>query len=251
LPNYTLGPPLKTYGPNIKVTAILGVVGPIPCLLAFGVAMEVRDPIAWAIFYGLTALYGGMFWRQLSSRVSLHQTGISCRGVLSQKEMRWLDIDRVYFGSYEVHAHYIPLGKFYRLKLVSTHGQKDSLGERVRHADELAEEIKRLTFPRLMERARQSFEHGQAVDFDAILVSRLEGLTVRHWYSDVKIAWQEIEGYDGNEAYFKIHRYKKRFAVSVSSDRIANAHVLRAILDGMMQQVWQRGESRGEKRADR
>jgi len=240
LQNYTLGPPLKTYGPNIKVTVILGVVGGLLCLLAFAVAIEVKDPTAWVIFYALTALYGGVFWRQLSSRVWLHESGISYRGILGHGEMQWLDLDRIYFGSYEIHAHYIPLGTFYRLVLVSTHGQKVSLGERVRDADELAERIRKLTFKPMMQRVAQSFESGQEVDFGAMRVSRAEGVTIRRWYSDKKIPWPEIEGYEVTHAYFKIHRFKKRFAVSVSSQKIANAHILRALLDGVMHHVWQR-----------
>jgi uncharacterized protein DUF6585 len=239
LQNYSLGPTLRTYGPNIKVTAILGVVGVFPCLLAFAVAIEVRDPIAWAIFYALFALYGGMFLRQLSSRVWLHETGISYRGILGHGEMRWLDLDRIYFGAYEVHAHYIPLGTFYRLGLVSRQGQKVSLGERVRHADELAQEIRKLTFKQLMEKATQIFENGQEVDFGGILVSRTEGLTVRRWLSDKNIPWPEIEGYEATDAYFKIHQFKKRFSVNVSSQKIANVHVLRALMGGVMHHVWQ------------
>jgi len=240
LQNYTLGPPLKTFGPNIKVVVILGIVGFLLCLLVFAVAIEVKDPTAWTIFYALSALYGGTLLRQLSSRVWLHETGISWSGILGQGEMLWLDMDRFYFGSYEIHAHYIPLGKFYRLKVVSTHGQKVSLGERVRGGEELAREIAKFTLRPIMQRAKQNFENGQEVDFGAIRVRRAEGVTVKNWYSDKKIPWQEIEGYEGNDSCLRIHRFKKHFAVSISSERIANAHVLRALLDGVMHEVWQR-----------
>jgi hypothetical protein len=92
--------------------------------------------------------------------------------------MQWLDMERIYFGAYEIHAHYIPLGTFYRLKLVSTHGQKVSLGERIRGADDLAKEIAKFTLKPMMRRAMQSFENAQEIDFGAILVSRANGVTV-------------------------------------------------------------------------
>ena len=246
--NYALGPPLQTYGPNSKVTAILVVVGLLLCLLVLAVAREVKGTTAWTIFYALSALYGGVLLQQLSSRVWLHETGISWRGIRGQGEMRWLDLDRMYCGSYEVHAHYIPLGTFHRLKLVSAQGQKVSLGERIRGADDLAKEIAKFTLRPLLQKAMQSFENGQEVDFGAIGVSRSEGVTVRKWYADKKIPWQEIEGYEGNAVYFKIHQFKKHFAVSASAEKIANAHVLRALLDGVMHQVWQRGPSPAEGR---
>jgi len=165
-----------------------------------------------------------------------------------QGEMRWRDLERMYFGSYEIHAHYIPLGTFHRLKLVSTLGQKVSLGERIGGADSLGREIAKFTLKPLLEKALQSFENGQEVEFGKIIVSRNKGVTVRTWYDDKRIAWQEIESYACNDAYFKIHRFKKHFAVSISSEKIANAHVLHALLDGVMRQVWQRGPSSGEGR---
>jgi len=248
LQNYTLGPPLQTYGPNVKVTVILSVVGLLPCLLIFAVAIEVKDLTAWTIFYLVAALYGGVVLRQLSSRAWLHETGITWRGIGRQGEMRWRDLERMYFGSYEIHAHYIPLGTFHRLKLVSTLGQKVSLGERIGGADSLGREIAKFTLKPLLEKALQSFENGQEVEFGKIIVSRNKGVTVRTWYDDKRIAWQEIESYACNDAYFKIHRFKKHFAVSISSEKIANAHVLHALLDGVMRQVWQRGPSSGEGR---
>ena len=246
--NYTLGPPLRSYGPNIKVTVILVVVGLLPCLLVFAVAIEIKDATAWTIFCLLAALYGGTVLRQLSTRVWLHEAGVSWRGILGQGEMRWLDFDRMYFGSYEIHAHYVPLGTFYRLKLVRPQGQKVSLGERIGGGDDLAREIAKFTLKPLLQKAMQGFENGQEFGFGAISVSKSEGVTVSKWYSDKKIPWQEIEGYESSDAYFKIRRYKKHFTVNVASEKVANKHVLRAVLDSLTPKVWQRGPSPAEGR---
>ncbi|HET8923225.1 MAG TPA: DUF6585 family protein [Candidatus Acidoferrum sp.] len=155
-------------------------------------------------------------------------------------EIRWLELDRVYFGSYELHAQHFPLGTFYRLKLITTHGKKVSLGERVRHAEELAERIGRFSFKPLMQKALETFDSGGVVDFGAILVSRSEGVIIVKLLSDTKIRWEEIEGYDILSSHVSFHRFHKRFARSIASDRVANLLVLRALLDGVMHQVWQR-----------
>jgi hypothetical protein len=220
------------------VTVILCSVGLLVCLLVFAVAIEVKDLTAWIIFYLLAALFGGIILRQLSSRVWLYETGISWRGIRGQGEMRWLDVARMYCGSYEIDAHYIPLGTFHRLRVVNKHGQKISLGERISGADDLAKEIAKFTLKPLLEKAMQSYENGQEVDFGKIAVSRDAGVTARTWYDDKKIPWQEIEGYERHDAYFQIQRFKKHFAVSISSEKIANAHVLHALLDRVMHQVW-------------
>ncbi|HET8923228.1 MAG TPA: hypothetical protein VFN26_09570 [Candidatus Acidoferrum sp.] len=55
-----------------------------------------------------------------------------------------------------------------------------------------------------------------------------------------KIRWQEIEGYDILSSRVSFHRFHKRFACRIGSDRVANLPVLRALLDGVMHHVWQR-----------
>lgn len=238
--NYALGPPIETFGPNPRVIAILFALAFLFCGLAFAVARELRDPTGWFVFYALTAVFAGIVSWRLVSRVWLHELGISYRGILGYGEMRWMELERIYFGSYEIHAHHIPLGTFYRLKLISTHGQKVSLGERVRHADELAERIGKFSFEPLMQKALQTFNSGAVVDFGAILVSRAEGVIIVKLLSDTKIPWQEIEGYDFLSSYVSFHRFHKRFKCRIASERVANLVVLRALLDGVMHHVWQR-----------
>ena len=238
--NYALGPPIETFGPNVRVIAILLVLALLFCGLAFAVAEDLQDHTAWLVFYTLASIFAGILLSYLVSRVWLHEMGISYRGIFGYGEIRWLELDRVYFGSYEVHAHYFPLGTFYRLKLISTHGQKVSLGERGRHADELAERIGKFSFEPLMQKALQTFNSGAVVDFGAILVSRSEGVIIVKLLSDTKIPWQEIEGYDFLSSYVSFHRFHKRFQCRIASERVANLVVLRALLDGVMHHVWQR-----------
>jgi hypothetical protein len=240
LQNYTLGPPLETFGPNIRVIAILLVLALFFCGLAFAVAIDLRDSTAWLVFYVLTAAFASIVTWYLVSRVWLHEMGISYRGIFGYGEIRWLELDRIYFGSYELNAHHIPLGTFYRLKLITSHGQKVSLGDRVRHADELAERIGKFSFEPLMQKALQTFNSGGVVDFGAVLVSRTEGVVVAKLLSDTKIPWQEIEGYDILSSHVSFHRFHKRFACSIGSDRVANLPVLRGLLDSVMHHVWQR-----------
>jgi hypothetical protein len=240
LRNYTLGPPVETYGPNLRIAAIVVVLGLLFCWLAFAVAIDTRDRTAWAVFLGLTAGFAALALRPLLSRVWMHEMGISFRGILGYGEMRWQEVERLYFGSYEMHAHYFPLGTFYRLKLISSHGEKVSLGERVRRADELAERIGKFTMERLLQKAVQEFNSGATVDFGAILVTRAEGVTLRKWYTDKKIRWDEIAGYDFTSSDLRFHRFGKRLSVNVAADRVANVRVLRALLDTVMERAWQR-----------
>jgi hypothetical protein len=238
--NYTLGPPLETYGPNPRTVGIIVVIGGMFCGFAYAVAAEAQDKTAWAVLLGMTAVFVGLLLHHLLSRVWVHDLGISFRGLFGYGELRWQDVEQIYFYAYEVHAHWIPLGTFYRLKLVSTHGPKVSLGERIRHAEDLAQSIGKATLERLLEKAVQEFKGDSEVDFGAILVSRAEGVTIRKWHGDKRIRWEEIAGYDFTASHVGFHRIEKRFTVNVGTERVANALVLRALLDGVMRKVWSR-----------
>ena len=238
--NYTLGPALETYGPNVRILAILSAIALLFCWLSFAVAWEVRDQKAWIVFWALTAGFAGIIGHYLASRVWVHQLGLTYRGIFGYGEIRWLEVERFYFGSYEVHAHYFPLGTFHRLKIVSTQGRKISFGEHVRRADELAATIGKFTFEPLLQKALQKFNFGSGVDFGAIRMHPAEGLTLVKWYADKKIRWDELQGYDVTSAYLKFHRFGKTFAWTVSAERVANVPVLRALLDSVMGKVWQR-----------
>lgn len=139
--NYTLGPPLETYGPNPRSVGIIVVIGGLFCGFAYAVAADAQSKTALGFFWGMTAVFVGLLLHHLLSRVWVHDLGISFLGLFGYGELRWQDVERIYFYAYEVHAHWIPLGTFYRLKLVSAHGQKISLGDRIRHAEELAQSI--------------------------------------------------------------------------------------------------------------
>lgn len=241
--NYTLGPSLETYGPNPRTVGIIVVIGGLFCGFAYAVAAEVQDKTARTVFLGMTAAFLGLLLHHLRSRVWVHDSGISFRGLLGYGELRWQDVERIYFYAYEVHAHWIPLGTFYRLKLVSAHGRKISLGERIQHAEDLAQSVGKATVERLLQKAVQEFNSDQEVDFGTIVVSRAGGMTVKKWHGDKQIRWEEIAGYDFTASHVGIHRFEKLFSVNIGTERVANILVLRALLDGAMRKVWGRTPS--------
>jgi hypothetical protein len=167
-----LGPALWSFGPNLKVAILLLVVGTFFSWLAFVAAQEFREAIVWIFFYLLSVGFGLLVVSHLWFRVWIHDSGISYRGIHGHNEIRWHDLERVYVGAYSVHAHYLPLGTFYRLRLISKHGPRLSIGERVHNADELAELIQVFTLQKMLRKSLHEFENGIELDFGRIRISR-------------------------------------------------------------------------------
>ena len=110
----TLGSTIQTFGPSLRIVTILVVVGLVPCGLACAVAREIEERTAWLVFDGLTLGFGVSIARHLACRAWLQEVGISYRNILGYGEVRWEEIEQIYFGAVELHAHWIPLGTFER-----------------------------------------------------------------------------------------------------------------------------------------
>ena len=239
--SYALGPPTVTFGPSIRITAVFGLLGLIICLLSFGAAYITNDITAWRIFFILAPIFCALLLWQLSFRAAIHESGISCSNIFSTKEMRWLEVDRVYSSVEEVSVKHIPVGQFYSLKLRSVYGHSISFTNHISRHEELILTIAQSTFKPLAEKALQSFDSGSIVTFGAITAGRWEGITVRTIFFNQTIRWHEIDSYDMDAAGITFYLRKKVLrSRTISAGRIANPHVLKFLLDHVMQQVWLR-----------
>jgi hypothetical protein len=194
-----LGPALEEFGPEWRLTAMIAGAGSVVCLVFYGVAHELKNDVtAWSIFFALTVAILGVLLQQAGFRVWVHESGVSWRGILAEGEMRWGEIEQVYFSSYRVRGPYhIPLGTYYRLKLVNTQGKQIAIGERVRRTEVLLVWIQQRTREAMLAKATGLFASGAEVGFGPVRVSRADGVTLKRWRGKKTIRWEEIESFAG------------------------------------------------------
>src|SRR5215475_5342130 len=132
--NDKLNPFHEAFGPNWRISVALSGIGVLFSWLAYDAALEFHGWIAWAVFYFLSIGFGLLVARQLVFRLWITEGGFSCRTLLGRTEVFWRDIERIYFGAYDIHAHYVALGTFYRLRVVTKQGARLSIGERAHRA---------------------------------------------------------------------------------------------------------------------
>jgi hypothetical protein len=229
--HHTLGPSFQSFGPHFRISLVLVTIGGLFSWLAFIAAAEFRSWIGWAIFYFVAIGFGLLVVRQLFFRLWLHESGISYRGLLGAHEIHWREIDRIYFGSYEIHVHYIALGTFYRLRLVTKQGMKLSLGERLHSADVLADQIQGYTLPEMLRKALSEFESGVELDFGKIRIGRKRGVMYERWFAWHEIRWEDLTIYGVSDSHVNLGGAKRMFQVNIAAEKIANVHVLEALLD--------------------
>jgi len=234
----TLGPALETFGPNYKITGILFVIGLVFSGIAYAVADDLHDRTGWMIFDGTVLFFGALVWSHLVCRAWLHETGISYRKILGSGEIRWMEVEQIYFGTYEVNAHMIPLGTFCNFRIVTTQQRKISFGSSIRDAEVLFDAASKKTFDLLYQKAVQEYNSGSEVEFGAVRVSRETGVTIRRWFRTRTIPWRDIAGFQFDGHFVQFDRVSSRFVAKVDSEHVANTRALHALLTGVMRQVW-------------
>jgi hypothetical protein len=226
-----LGPSYQSFGPNFRVTLALVGIGGLFCWLAYEAALEFHERIAWIVFYVLSVGFGLLAALHLSFRVWVHEGGLVCRGLFGRSAIPWREINRIYFASYDIHAHYVALGTFYRLRLITKRGKNLSIGERLHGAKDLGELIQSHTLAEMLQKAKHEFENGVELDFERIRISRKAGVKYHKWFKWREIRWRDLTEYRVSDSHVNFKGAKNLFKVNIPTEKISNTHVLKEILD--------------------
>ena len=231
-----LGPVLDTYKTNLRMTLIAIALVFIFCTPLWFASQETKSPAARLIFLAVLGFFALLIAERLTARAYLHDNGISYHSILSHKEIRWVEVERLYYGAHQVSAHIIPLGTFYQLKLLDQNGQKLSLGGRVGRIAQLAEKIAQYTYEPLLEKATHHFNRGEELDFGLVRVSRSAGLKVKRWSSYAIIPWADLAAYKLDAGNFYLWRLGQKHTNGIPTERIPNACVLLGLLNTVSNQ---------------
>src|ERR1700730_396407 len=227
------GPVLDTYKTNLRMTALAVVLAFIFCTALWFATQETDNRTVRIIFLGVLAFFILLITERLTARAYLHDDGISYRSILSQKEIRWVEVERLYYGAHRLSVDFIPLGTFYQLKLLDQNGQKLSLGGRIGRADHLADKISQYTYEPLLRKASDNFNSGEELDFGLVRVSRSAGLKVKRWSGYTTIKWADLAAYKLDAGNFYLWRTGEKHANGLPTERIPNAWILLGLLNAV------------------
>jgi hypothetical protein len=172
------------------------------------------------------------FWLN-SIQVTLHSDGLSYRSLFGEKEMRWDEVERFYFGAVKERVNFIPVGTYYHFKFVDAEGKKLRLGNRVEYAGKLGQKLVEHSYPALFKKVADEFNSGQEVDFGAIRVSRASGLKVKKLFGYKEIPWNQVFSYAIQDGRFCIWRMGEKRTRGTSLLEVPNAFVLQGLLNSI------------------
>ncbi len=167
----------------------------------------------------------------LNIKVTLDPMGLRYKSATGERTMLWSDADKLYYSSTKLHVHLIPAGTYYNFKLKSASGAKLEFGSGIENAKQLQSKLIEYTYQTMFERASIAFDSGQELDFDAIKLSKPNGVTMKRALRMITIPWEEVASYKIASGKFYIFKRGERFASAPSLSEVANAHVLFGILN--------------------
>ena len=228
-----LGPVIDTYKTNIRMTVFAVVLAFIFCTPLWFATRKMDNRTVRVIFLAVLAFFVLLIAERFTARAYLHDDGISYRSILSQKEIRWLEVERLYYGAHRLSVNFIPLGTFYQLKLLDQNGQKLSLGDRVGRTAQLAEKIAQYTYEPLLRKATDNFNSGAELDFGLIRVSRSAGIKIKRWSGLSTTKWADLAAYKLDAGNFYLWRTGEKHTSGLPAERIPNAWVLLGLLNAV------------------
>jgi len=228
---HSLGMELQSFGPNVRLALVLIAAGGVFTWIFLEGAREFHSVTAWLFFYFVGACSGLLILRHLIFRVWVHESGILYRGIFGAGEILWRDFDKIYYCPYDITFHFVTLGAFHRLRLVTKRGVKLSIGERLHGSGDLAGLIQSYTLPEMIRKAVHEFERGAQLDFGAIRVSRKNGVSYQNWWFWHEIRWENFSKYRVSDTRVNLGAANKLLETNISADKVANIHVLNELVD--------------------
>jgi len=85
----------------------------------------------------------------------------------------------------------------------------------------------------MVRKAVSEFESGVELDFGKIRVSRKMGVIYRKWFAWHEIRWQDLTTYGFSDTHVNLKGTRQLLPANIAAEKVANAHVLEELLDGV------------------
>jgi hypothetical protein len=227
------GQPIVTYRANWVLVSFFLIV-----TAGFGwlfVSLLQPDRPNGFIIQAMVALFAVMF---LSAAVYVSQLvvcvfvdGISVKTIGSESQMRWDQVDTLYYSAVQQRVYGIPVNTSYTLRMEDRSGNKLKIPSGLGKGRELANLVVRNTTPLIMKNLQQRFVGGERIAFGSIQISLTEGIDAKaNAFKKVKTPWEMFAGTQMKSGMLYILRQDKTNGGIAAISSLPNAFALQTLL---------------------
>lgn len=152
-------------------------------------------------------------------------------GISGATEMRWEQVESLYYMAIQHREYGIPIMTSYTLRLADMSGNVLKIPAGLSKARNLATLVVRNTTPLIMERLLQRFNGGERLTFGSIQISLAEGIQAKGTaFKTVTTPWQMFAGTQIKGGALSILRRDKANGGMAAVQSIPNAFALQNLL---------------------
>lgn len=217
-----LGSPYKTFAFN-RLWATFFALGTVMFgAVDFMITFRYPEEGDWfyTVFMGaLTVLTAFLTVRTVASSVTIHENGLSWRGLRKSGEMTWDEIETFRYSVVKTyHQGIIPTTE-YKYILVDAAGQKAQLGSSVQNPRELGDVLWKQLHARLLKKMTERLKAGQTLKLGKVTVSAQSVEMPGALFGKATIRMEDVVGCSLDKGMFVLYAMqegkKKSFHVMV------------------------------------
>jgi Family of unknown function (DUF6585) len=224
------GQPAGIYRANwILVTLFVAGAAGFGWLSSF-LFKESASWLAWMVaLMAFSFAAGGIYLAFITVRVFAE--GVAMTSISGTTEMRWDQVESLYYQAIQHREYGIPIMTSYTLRLVDMSGNVLKIPAGLGKARNLATLVVRYTTPLIMDRLLQRFNGGERLAFGSIQISSAEGIQAKaNALKTVTTPWSMFAGTQIKGGALSILRHDKGSGGVAAVSRIPNAFALQNLL---------------------
>jgi hypothetical protein len=224
------GQPTGIYRANwILVTLFVAGTAGFGWLSSF-LFKESTSWLAWMVALMAFSFAGGAIYLAFIT-VRVFPEGVAMTSISGTTEMRWDQVESLYYQAIQHREYGIPVMTSYTLRLVDMSGNVLKIPAGLGKARNLATVVVGYTTPLIMERLLQRFSGGERLAFGSIQISSAEGIQAKaNALKTVTTPWPMFAGAQIKGGALSILRHDKASGGVAAVSRIPNAFALQNLL---------------------
>lgn len=160
-----------------------------------------------------------------SIRVKISSDSISYLSIFSSRKIKFEEIEEFYYQCIKRSLNYVPLGTYYKIKLIDENRNKICFGNRINNVRQIGDKLINITFPVVYKKAVNILNNDDALQFGPIYLDN-EKIIIDKLFGTKEIPLKYISNFTLKEGELYIIGNQFKFYHPIPIKKIPNVFVL-------------------------
>lgn len=167
-----------------------------------------------------------------SLKVTFTEDSISYYSIFNKKIIRWRELEEFYYQSVERSMNFIPIGTYYKFKLIDSKGERIYFGNRVGDTEQIGKKIINASFPIMYKNAIEILTNNEAIQWGPVYLDN-EDLIIEKFFESKVISLKKITHVGISKGEFIVFSEGLNIHVALPIGKIPNVFVLLELIKNL------------------